>query len=179
MLVTPSGLGRPPWRHVDHRQHTDAYHSTGYERVLACDCGAASEKGLWLEALKPLQFGSTVFDVITRYVPTAVLQRFASHGDHKPPAMDEFEGSILFSDISGFTKLSGQLMNTMGVQGSEELNRVINNFFDLMITAIFDRGGDVIKFMGDAMFVVWHANADPPSKQRRGELGCAPRPRHS
>ena len=43
---------------------------------------------------------------------------------------------VLFSDISGFTKLTNRLLAEYGNEGAEILNGIINRFFDELIHII-------------------------------------------
>ena len=66
---------------------------------------------------------------------------------------EEIEGSILFTDIAGFTALS----NTMA---GPEVVALINEAFDLMVPAVESRGGEILKFLGDGFFAIFpHAGA--------------------
>jgi class 3 adenylate cyclase len=62
--------------------------------------------------------------------------------------MQRFKGALLFIDISGFTVLSQKL-------DIESLKNNINDYFTKMLTTIQKWGGDVIKFAGDALYIVW------------------------
>ena len=55
---------------------------------------------------------------------------------------------MLFCDISGFTKLSTRL-------DAENLKKHINKLFTKIVHVIVSFGGDIIKFAGDAMFILW------------------------
>lgn len=113
----------------------------------------------WVSEIR-LMSGTYVFDMITRYVPNVLLQRLANDESLTQPSMDAFDGALLFTDISGFTALSEKLSKEYGPEeGSEELNRAINAFFQKMIGVITKHDGDIIKFAGDAMFVVWQCSA--------------------
>lgn len=63
-------------------------------------------------------------------------------------------GSMLSADISGFTKLSERLAG-LGNEGAEELTDLINECFDGMIDVAADQGGDVLKFGGDALLLLF------------------------
>ena len=56
----------------------------------------------------------------------------------------------------------------MGVRGNEELAFCINRYMEGMVKSLGKYGGDIIKFVGDAMIVMWpRVSADPsqsPSK---------------
>ena len=60
----------------------------------------------------------------------------------------------MFADIKGFTNLS-EACARKGVNGNEELALAINRYMDGMVTFLYQYGGDIIKFVGDAMIVMW------------------------
>jgi len=64
------------------------------------------------------------------------------------------ETVCLFADISGFTKIS-EACAAMGIRGNEELAFCINRYMESMVKNLYKFGGDVIKFVGDAMIVMW------------------------
>lgn len=61
---------------------------------------------------------------------------------------------VLFADISGFTNVS-EACAKKGVRGNEELAFVINRYMEGMVKNFSKYGGDIIKFVGDAMIVMW------------------------
>ena len=60
------------------------------------------------------------------------------------------DGTLVFADISGFTKLSERLAR-LGRVGAEELVGAICDVFTPLIDDIHAVGGDVLKFGGDAL----------------------------
>ena len=64
------------------------------------------------------------------------------------------ETVVLFADISGFTNVS-EACASMGMRGPEELSFCINRYMEGCIKNLSKYGGDVIKFVGDAMIVMW------------------------
>lgn len=64
------------------------------------------------------------------------------------PSMERFYGALLFVDISGFTGLAQKL-------DVESLKNHINDYFTKMLNVIDKWEGDVIKFAGDALYIVW------------------------
>ena len=75
--------------------------------------------------------------------------------------------TILFSDIVGFT----QLANTLRSSGVAEL---LNEYLEAMTHAVFDNGGTVDKFMGDAILALFGAPEDlTPNEQVRRAIGAA------
>ena len=69
-----------------------------------------------------------------------------------------FEGSILSMDISGFTALSEKLAEK-GKVGAEELGELMNGCLDALIRTASDRGGEVLKFGGDALYIAFRGPA--------------------
>ena len=70
------------------------------------------------------------------------------------PQVQETETVCLFADISGFTKIS-EACASMGIRGNEELAFCINRYMEYIVKNVYKFGGDVIKFVGDAMIVMW------------------------
>ena len=65
------------------------------------------------------------------------------------------EITILFSDLSDFTWLSEHL-------GPELILQVLNDYLAQMNEVIFERGGTVDKFIGDAIMVLFGAPLEEP-----------------
>ena len=70
-----------------------------------------------------------------------ILDKFKS-------SISRFHAALLFIDISGFTSLSQRV-------SVEPFKNLINSYFTKIIDIIDEFGGEVIKFAGDAMFVIW------------------------
>lgn len=61
-------------------------------------------------------------------------------------------GAALFADISGFTPLTESLVRALGPQrGAEELTHFLNRVYDALIAELYEYGGSVIGFSGDAI----------------------------
>jgi len=58
--------------------------------------------------------------------------------------------AVLFSDIRGFTALSEQL-------APEDIAALLGDYFATMVEAVFEHGGTLDKFIGDAVMAVWGA----------------------
>ena len=63
----------------------------------------------------------------------------------------------LFADISGFTKL-GEAFAKKGRIGPEFLAFSLNRYMEQLINIIGKNGGDIFKFAGDALLVIWPEN---------------------
>jgi len=71
----------------------------------------------------------------------------------KLPKYTKRESALLFVDMSGFTKLSTLL-------DVESLSKVINSYFDMIVSEVLQFGGDILKFAGDAFFAEWRVMSD-------------------
>jgi adenylate cyclase len=80
-------------------------------------------------------------DVVTQIEDGTLTPNLGGH---------QVEGSVMFSDIVGFTAMSERLTPAAVV---DRLNR----YFTLMLEAIFGWGGTVDKFGGDSVLAVWGA----------------------
>ncbi|OQX52701.1 MAG: hypothetical protein B5M53_07955 [Candidatus Cloacimonas sp. 4484_209] len=78
-----------------------------------------------------------------------------------------FPATLFYGDISGFTSMSEKL-SKLGREGSEEMMRIINHFFNPLINIIFRWNGDIYRFGGDAIMAVFPDNA----KTAQGETNA-------
>jgi adenylate cyclase len=74
---------------------------------------------------------------------------------------------IWLCDLRGFTNLSERLPR-------DTLIELLNSYFGPMCDAVVDAGGEVLKFIGDAMLAIFPIGADPASTCRAA-LGAAKR----
>ncbi|KAG0206461.1 hypothetical protein BGX28_002094 [Mortierella sp. GBA30] len=66
-------------------------------------------------------------------------------------------GAVLMVDIVGFSQMT-TLTSKKGHVGAEMLSTQIGEYFDVAIRIIEYHGGDVVKFLGDALLVVFQAD---------------------
>ncbi|MEM7032839.1 MAG: adenylate/guanylate cyclase domain-containing protein, partial [Chloroflexota bacterium] len=69
-------------------------------------------------------------------------------------------GTALFADVSGFTAMSEKL-STLGKEGAEEVTRIVNDYFDTMLSISDSYGGDLLKFGGDALLLFFEGEDGP------------------
>lgn len=72
------------------------------------------------------------------------------------------EGTVMFADVSGFTAMSERL-SALGKEGAEEITRIVNDYFETMLTISAQSGGDLLKFGGDALLLFFEG-ADGPQR---------------
>lgn len=64
------------------------------------------------------------------------------------------KGTLVFADVSGFTPLTERLAKR-GRIGAESLTDVLNEVFDTLLTEAARHGGDLLKFGGDALLLLF------------------------
>lgn len=71
---------------------------------------------------------------------------------------EPIDAVLWFSDLRGFTQLSGRLP-------TEDLLRVLDDLFECQVPAIEAHDGEVLKFMGDGLLAIFPlAGADPSAR---------------
>ncbi len=65
-----------------------------------------------------------------------------------------FEAYTLFLDLSGFTAMTETLMQR-GNEGAEVLSNILNHIFEPLVAAVYERGGLIPYFAGDAFNAVF------------------------
>jgi class 3 adenylate cyclase len=72
----------------------------------------------------------------------------------------EREVTALFSDISGFTRMSSGMTPA-------EVVRLLNDYFPGMVDIVFRHGGTLEKYIGDALLAIWGAPVAMPDHADR------------
>ncbi len=111
------------------------------------------------------------------YVPR-LLATWPANG----PAHQQVDGTLVYVDISGFTRLSERLAEH-GRIGAEEITDLLNGCFERLLTIAVSYAGDLLKFGGDALLLFFtgpaHANrgcraaAEMRLDLRRERVGAA------
>jgi adenylate cyclase len=89
-------------------------------------------------------------DRLERYHSPAVIEAVLGGSDREGPSVTLRETSIMFADIVGFTARCESLP-------PEEVAAFLNQFFSLAADAIFEFGGTLDKFIGDAVMAFFGA----------------------
>jgi len=117
------------------------------------------ELGLLMAAFNEMAEGmlekSQVKSALSRYVSPGVARQILSNLDNVALSGKRIEGSVLFADISGFTRISEKTR-------AEELVSMLNRYFTLITCACAVNHGIVDKYMGDGVMLVFGAPEDDP-----------------
>jgi class 3 adenylate cyclase/tetratricopeptide (TPR) repeat protein len=88
------------------------------------------------------------------YVPPVLLRQLA---DGPPAPVRTQDATVLFADITGFTKLSERLARR-GREGAEELTQAIDTTFGALLDVADRNGGDLLKHSGDALLLLFEGD---------------------
>jgi adenylate cyclase len=115
---------------------------------------------LWLSAFLTRLFARyrkqlLLHNALSRYFPHALAERIMREGKTELiPAYKEL--TILFSDISGFTKWSSD-------KSPEDVHNFLSDYLESMAEILFSYGGTVDKFMGDGILAFFGDPLDIPN----------------
>ena len=98
---------------------------------------------------------------IESYFPPTVVRRIMAQPELITSAGHQKELTILFSDIKSFTTHSS-------VMEPDEIQRLLNEYFDAMVEIVFKYEGTVDKFIGDGLMVFF----GDPEPQEDHALRC-------
>jgi DNA-binding response OmpR family regulator len=87
-------------------------------------------------------------DHFARFVPEAVKRLIAENPEAPELAKRECDVSVLFLDISGYTRLSEQLP-------PETLNRLVERYFSTFLDCLHEAGGDINETAGDGFMAIF------------------------
>ena len=111
------------------------------------------------EKKKYIELDSGSMEYMLPFVPHTILDALATKKIKLDPGVDynnvvdDFMAAVVFCDASGFTILTEKLQAEP--DGSELLGKILNDFFDPLLRLVDLWGGDVIKFSGDALTIIW------------------------
>ncbi len=105
--------------------------------------------------------------MFSRYVPEAVVEQLAAHPERLALGGENRELTLLFTDLAGFTTLSERLT-------PQQAADLINRYLTAMNQVVFDHGGTIDKFIGDAVMAFWNAPLpDPEHALNAVRAACA------
>ncbi len=94
------------------------------------------------------------------YVPPAIVDGIVQDPERLNLGGETREVTVLFSDVRGFSRISEGMT-------PEELISFVNKLFSPLTDIIYEEGGTVDKYMGDAVMAFWNAPLDVPDHAER------------
>ena len=88
-------------------------------------------------------------------IPPGVAHEIARNPDRVRMGGERRDLTVLFTDLKSFTSFSESVE-------PEVLSRVITEYLDTMTNVVFELGGTLDKFIGDAVMAFWNAPLDDP-----------------
>ncbi len=119
---------------------------------------ASKKKGMSMQEQKKR------ISAIMSFLPRKIITAKAKNAGI--PSHELIPATLFYGDIAGFTAMSEKL-SKLGKEGSEEVTRIINHFFDPLIEIICSWGGDIYRFGGDAIFAFFTEEGWAQSKEVR------------
>lgn len=106
-------------------------------------------RGVLINALERVR---SILYQLSTFIPHNLVQEKMRRSVPGLTSGQLLRGTLLFSDVSGFTALSERLA-VLGQEGAEELTRIMNQYFTRMLEILEKSGGILLKFAGDATMV--------------------------
>ena len=125
---------------TDHRDGFSESEASGLESV-------AQTLGLIVELQSSRRIATTLLDT---YIGRRTGQRVLS-GAIARGSGETIRAVIWDCDLRGFTSLTETLP-------SHQLTRLLNQYFEVMVEAVVNEGGEVLKFIGDGMLAIFEIN---------------------
>ena len=98
---------------------------------------------------------------LTPYLPRVVIRELENA---RPDGVAELQGTLVFADVAGFTRLSERLAR-MGPEGAERISDAIGDSFAALLAVAYANGGGLLKFGGDALLLLFEG-------ERHAERAC-------
>ncbi len=135
--------------YVDSPLHVGSFSATDLDLLTALGhyAAVAIERAQLNERIRAEQ---AVRDRLVRYHSPAVIEAVLARPEREEQGVTLRETSILFADIVGFTA-------RCEASPPEEIAAFLNQFFSLAADAVFEFGGTLDKFIGDAVMAFWGA----------------------
>ncbi len=139
---------------LDSRERIAAF-TTKDLQVLSAIAAQASVALENSEYARALEREATQRAQLARFLSPALVEQAARGNIDLSKGGTLTEVTILFSDIRGFTSISEKMP-------AQEVVRMLNDYFELMVDIVFEHEGILDKFIGDAIMGLWGAPVKRP-----------------
>ena len=135
--------------HIDTTSTTDSFDREDL-KLLAGIASQAATSIKNAQLLEEVRREVELRSNLAHYISPALVEQVLSGARTVDLGGRLSQGTVLFSDIVGFTSM------TLTMRPEEVVKR-LNRYFDIMVEVIFVNGGAIDKFGGDAIIAVWGA----------------------
>ncbi len=127
--------------------------------VFAKGSAAIIENALLMKNIREMEQG--IRGVFSKFVPAEIIDDMVGrHATSELLAGEKRNVAVLFSDIRSFTEISEH-------NRPEDVVGFLNNYFEIMTSAIIRQGGTVDKYIGDAILAIFGAPKSYPNNAER------------
>lgn len=136
------------------------------DRDLKMLSGIANQAAIALENVDLIEKNKNeerTRDRLSRFLSPALIEQAQNGQIDLTKGGSLTEITILFSDIRGFTSLSEK-------ESAQDVMKMLNDYFEQMVEAVFDTGGMLDKFIGDAVMALWGAPLKRPDDPDRAVM---------
>src|SRR5438105_7200328 len=148
-LLTSGGEEVKGIMFLDSRERIAAFTTKDLEvlSAIAAQASVALENS---EYARALEHEAAQRAQLSRFLSPALVEQAARGSIELAKGGVLTELTILFSDIRGFTSISEKLP-------AQEVVKMLNDYFELMVDILFEHNGILDKFIGDAIMGLWGA----------------------
>lgn len=114
--------------------------------LVAAQAGAAIDNAM---AHQKIAHGALQRSALERFLSPEVAEMVVANPDIRLGGVNQ-KVSVMFADIRGFTPMSEKM-------GPEQVVEILNEYFTRVTDVIFDFGGTLDKYLGDAVMAVFGA----------------------
>jgi adenylate cyclase len=139
---------------LDSRERIAAFTTKDLEvlSAIAAQASVALENS---EYARALEHEAAQRAQLSRFLSPALVEQAARGSIELTKGGTLTEMTILFSDIRGFTSISEKMP-------PQEVVKMLNDYFELMVDILFEHNGILDKFIGDAIMGLWGAPVKRP-----------------
>ena len=118
-------------------------------------------------SLTPIEYDDVtpLEQLLPNFESKNVLEQCQSQEEMEPKAIEGY-AVVVMCDVSGYSSLAATL-GERGPDGVEILARVMKEYLDKIIHTICIHGGDIVKFVGDAVIFYWKAVAHKDQERKK------------
>jgi len=135
--------------YVDSQTSLDAFGDEDLEFLIAFS-GIAAVAIENSQLIDQIQREAVVLSNFQRYFAPNLAEQIATQEEEVRLGGTKRPVVVFFSDIRGFTSMSEKM-------GPDDIASLLNEYFTEMVEIVFDNGGTLDKFMGDAIMALWGA----------------------